>query len=162
MIEIVAFDFDKELRIYRDGQIVERTNYYYDDINETYSYTSLLSMIRALAPEAPIYHLTDAVFIPAVEARSNRHNAAFVLELARKHGGADMSARAPWRRVVTETWIAIGQQVRDEFGVWWIRSLPEKGASYGYAQIEVASTSNGEPERHIYLNEFLRDFKPVI
>lgn len=71
------------------------------------------------------------------------------------------SPREPWRTQTHEAWVHVGQQVRDKFGCWWIVSLPHDDDAYGCAQVEVASNKGGKPERHIWLREFLRDFRPI-
>lgn len=71
-----------------------------------------------------------------------------------------LDAKQPWRTIATEAWLTIGQHVRDEFGNWWIQSLPEDDATYGYAQVGIASALSKDVERYIWLSEFLRDFQP--
>lgn len=85
MIEFVAFDYTKQILTYQDGTFVAETPYYYDDYNERYTFQSLLPLLRATAPGAPVYHLSHDTFVQAVES-AGRYNKAVVLELARKQG----------------------------------------------------------------------------
>lgn len=85
MIEFVAFDFDKQILTYQDGKVVAETPYYYDDFREVYTFQSLLPLLRATVPGAPVYHLPHDTFVQAVE-RVGRYNRTVVLELARKQG----------------------------------------------------------------------------
>lgn len=86
MIEFVAFDFDHEILLYRDGKLADHIARYQYDHNEELTFAPFLPTIRALAPGAPVYHLPHAVFMEAAERRKKRWNYAFVLELARKQG----------------------------------------------------------------------------
>lgn len=70
--------------------------------------------------------------------------------------------RAPWRSQVSVDWLALGQQVRDAFGDWWIAALPADEESFGSAMVEIAHAPGVLSERHVYLSEFLRDFEPEV
>lgn len=85
MIEFVAFDFDEHVLTYQDGAVIAETPYYYDAMRECYTFQSLLPLLRATAPGAPVYHLSHSSFVQAVE-RVGRYNRTLVLELARKQG----------------------------------------------------------------------------
>lgn len=85
MLEVVAFDFDGALLFYRDGKLTDERAAYQYDYNDERTFAPFLPAIRAMAPDAPIYHLTRDVFMRAVE-RLSTWNYIFVLELAREHG----------------------------------------------------------------------------
>lgn len=81
MTEIVAFDFDRQVLTYRDGRVIARTPYH-TTWDGQYTPEPVLPTIQALAPDAPVYRLSDDVFTAAVD-RVAKWDYRFVLELAR-------------------------------------------------------------------------------
>lgn len=82
MIEIVAFDFERQVLTYRDGRVIARAPYH-QTWDDQYVFDPVLPTVRALAPDAPVYHLSDDRFISAVD-RVAAWDYGFVLELARR------------------------------------------------------------------------------
>jgi hypothetical protein len=83
MIEIVAFDFNSELVIYRDGVEWAKLHYYYDDFEQKRVWMPFIPFLEVMFPGVEVFHLDYDVFYEEVMGTGKWDNMT-VLTLARR------------------------------------------------------------------------------